>query len=43
MSNALVISISGVSGVFIGMALLYVAILITPIFTKWFEQKKDKA
>jgi len=41
MEDALTIFIAGLGGVFVGMAMLYVAILITPVITGRFERKKD--
>ena len=42
MNQAITIFVSGIGGVFIGMALLYIAILITPQITKRLESEKGK-
>jgi Na+-transporting methylmalonyl-CoA/oxaloacetate decarboxylase gamma subunit len=39
MEQTLTIFIAGVGGVFIAMALLYLAMRVTPLFTRWFEDK----
>jgi hypothetical protein len=40
-SEVIIIFLSGVGGVFAGMALLYFAILVTPIITQRLERKKE--
>ncbi len=42
MNQAITVFASGIGGVFIGMALLYIAILITPQITKRLENEKGK-
>jgi len=42
MEQALTIFFAGIAGVLLGMAVLYVAILISHTVTNQFENKKDK-
>lgn len=41
LDQVLTIFLAGISGVFVGIGLLYIAILVTPQITRRLEAKKD--